>query len=84
VCEAWDGVNLKFTFRRTVDHRLMDQWYEVVQISSSINFKEEEDVIIWKFNSKGIYSVQSLYGVINDRGVRHIHTPVRWKIIVPP
>jgi hypothetical protein len=82
--EAWDGVNLKFNFRRTVNHRVMDQWYEVLQIASSISFKEKDDYIIWKFNSKSIYSVQSLYGVINDRGVRHVHTPIMWKINVPP
>jgi hypothetical protein len=62
---------LKFTFRRTVDSRVMQQWYEVLQIASSISFKEEEDAIIWKFDSKGMYSVQSLYVIVNDRGVRH-------------
>jgi hypothetical protein len=82
--DEWDGVNLKFTVRRTVDHRVMHQWYEVLHIASSIIFKEEEDTIIWKFNSKGIYFVQSLYAIINDRCVRHVYTPVMWKIVVLP
>jgi hypothetical protein len=73
--EAWDDENIKFTYRRIVNHRVMNQWYEVLRIASSISFKEEDDSIIWKFNSKGIYSIQSLYDVINDRGVRHVHTP---------
>jgi hypothetical protein len=84
VQDAWDGVDLKFIFRRTVDIRLIQQWYEVMQIASNISFKDEEDAIIWNFNSKGIYSVQSLYGIINNRDVRHVHTPVMWKIVVPP
>jgi hypothetical protein len=47
VDEAWDGVNLKFTFRRTVNRELMELWEEVKQIASSIQKKDEEDTIIW-------------------------------------
>jgi hypothetical protein len=84
VDEAWDGVNLKFTFRRTVDRELWESWEELKQIASSIHKTDEEDVIIWQFNSSGRYSVQSLYAVINDRGIKQIYTPVMWKIHVPP
>jgi hypothetical protein len=31
----------------------------------------------------GKYSVQSLYAVINDRGIRQFSSPVMWKIPVP-
>jgi hypothetical protein len=34
---------------------------------------DEEDAIIWQFNSSGI----------RDRGVRQIYTPVMWKITTP-
>jgi hypothetical protein len=27
--DAWDGYNLKFTFRRIINRRVMDQWEEV-------------------------------------------------------
>jgi hypothetical protein len=57
----------------------MNQWYELKQIASRVQFAEEEDSIIWKFNSSGKYFVQSLYAVINDRGIRQIFTPVMWK-----
>jgi predicted RNA methylase len=82
--EAWDGVNLKFTFRRTVDRELWESWEELKQIVSSIHKTDEEDAIIWQFNSSGRYSVQSRYAVINDRGIKQIYTPVMWKIHVPP
>jgi hypothetical protein len=36
--EACDGYNLKFTFRRTINRRDMDQWEVVEQIASSIHF----------------------------------------------
>jgi hypothetical protein len=79
-----DGNNLKFTFRRIVDNRIMNQWLEVVQIAYSLDFIEEEDVIIWQFNSLGKYSIQSLYAVVNNGGIKQIYTPVMWKISVPP
>jgi hypothetical protein len=36
--EVCDGYNLKFTFRRTINRRDMDQWEVVEQIASSIHF----------------------------------------------
>jgi hypothetical protein len=82
--EAWDGMALRFTFKRTVNSRQMNQWYELEQIASSINFTDEPDSVIWQLNSAGHYLVQSLYAVVNDRGVRQVFTPVVWKIKVPP
>jgi hypothetical protein len=29
IAEVWDGVTLKFTFRRTVSPQMMDLWREV-------------------------------------------------------
>jgi hypothetical protein len=50
--EAWDGSNLKFTFRRTMDSRLMRQWEELLQVAESIEFREDdEDAVIWQFES---------------------------------
>jgi hypothetical protein len=40
--------------------RAMDQWLELLQITDSVCFSEELDTLIWKFNSSGKYSVQSL------------------------
>jgi hypothetical protein len=82
VDDAWDGMNLKFTFRRIVNREVMGMWEEVKQIASSIHKSDEEDSIIWQFNSTERYSVQSLYVVINDKGVRQVYTPVMWKIHV--
>jgi hypothetical protein len=81
--DAWDGVDLKFSFRRTVDSRLMSQRQEIVQVASSVQFQDEDDAIIWQFESSGRFSVQSLYSVINCRGIKSIYTPVMWKLVVP-
>jgi hypothetical protein len=70
---ACDGVNLKFTFRRTVDNRLMALWLELKQIASSIQLDGGDDTIIWQFNSSGKYYVQSLHTMVNDRAVRDFY-----------
>jgi hypothetical protein len=59
--EAWDGVNLKFTFRRTLNRDIMDQWLELLQIASSIHLIDDEDVIIWQYKSSARFSIQPLY-----------------------
>jgi hypothetical protein len=67
--EAWDGSNLRFTFRRIVDSRLMLQWGDFLRIAESIIPREdEEDAIIWQFESSGGFSVQSLCAIVNNRG----------------
>jgi hypothetical protein len=81
--DAWDGVNLRFTFIRTVDMRLMNMWLELKQIVSLVDLVEEDDSIIWQYNSSSRSSVQSLYAVVNDRGVKPIYTLVMWNISFP-
>jgi hypothetical protein len=63
-------VNLKVAFRRTVDHRLMLQWEELLQICNNIQFTEDRDAIIWQFEYSGRYYMQSLYAIVSDRGVK--------------
>ena len=81
---AWDGVNLKLTFRRAIPERLMLLWEELLQIASTIEFSDNDDDIIWQYDSKGKYSVQSLYSVVSFRGVTPVHVPAVWKLIIPP
>jgi hypothetical protein len=46
VRDAWDGDNLRFTFRRAIDRRLMEQWPELLKIARSIRFTDEKDAIV--------------------------------------
>uniref|UniRef100_A0A0A9GGC5 Reverse transcriptase zinc-binding domain-containing protein n=1 Tax=Arundo donax TaxID=35708 RepID=A0A0A9GGC5_ARUDO len=84
IAEIWDGMNLKCTFRRCVDERLMRMWEEVVQITTTIEFTGEEDGLVWQFHSSGVYSSQSLYRVINFRGTQPVYVPALWRIHIPP
>jgi hypothetical protein len=49
ISELWDGVDLKCTFRRCVDLRLLNLWGEVVNLAADMNFTDEEDALIWQF-----------------------------------
>jgi len=67
-----------------MDDRLEQQWLEVCQLASTISFTSEEDSLIWQFSSKGSYSTQTLYKVINFRGIHSVIVPALWSLKVPP
>jgi hypothetical protein len=46
IAEVWDGVNLKLTFRRCVDHQLMQRWFDLKSIAESIKFDGTVDSLI--------------------------------------
>jgi hypothetical protein len=82
--QVWDGETLKLSFRRSVSERLMELWFELLGIVEEVNLVEEEDQIIWSFCSNGKFSVQSLYAIINHRGVKPVFVQSVWKLKIPP
>jgi hypothetical protein len=76
VAELWDEDNLKRTFHRCVDRRLFDMWDELVNLVTTIDMSDDEDALIWQFQSNRVYSSQSLYSVINFRGVIPVYVHV--------
>jgi hypothetical protein len=56
----------------------------MVWLASTISFIEDEDSSAWQFSSRGVYSSQSLYKVINFRGVILVYVPAIWTLKVPP
>jgi hypothetical protein len=62
----------------------MHRWQDIIQLASTIVFTEEEDALIWTFNSRGVYSSQSLYKVISFRGMKSVFVPAVWNLKVPP
>ena len=84
VAQVWDGVDLKFAFRRCVSPALFDRWLELCQLVGSDSLSEEEIMPLWMLQSSGVYSVRSFYAIINNRGVVPVHTPAVWSLKVPP
>ena len=84
IVDAWDGEQLRLTFRRNFGDNLMRQWYDLVEIAKSIVFTQEDDSLIWQLENKGTYSTSSLYHVINFRGICPVFIPALWKLNVPP
>lgn len=62
----------------------MELWYDLLSIVENVNLVEEEDQIIWSYNSNGRYFVQSLYAVITHRGIIPVYVHAVWKQHIPP
>lgn len=84
VQELWDGNELRCTFRRTVTQTQLHLWDEIVQLASTISYNGEQDEMIWTFNSNGQYSSQSLYKIVNFRGIKPVFRSAIWAIPIPP
>jgi hypothetical protein len=84
IFEIWDGHEMRGNFRRTFTEDMMIQWHELMEVARYISFSNEEDQLIWQYNSFGVYSSSSLYDVINFRGITHIYLPAIWKLKIPP
>ena len=60
ITDVWDGEQLRVTFRRCFDQKLLQQWFEILQFAQSLH-------LMWKIEPKSLYSVKSLYAVVNFR-----------------
>jgi hypothetical protein len=59
-------------------------WFDLVGIMENIVLSNNSDQIIWSFNSSDKFSVQSLYAIINHRGVMPAYEHVVRKVLIPP
>jgi hypothetical protein len=50
-------------------------WEELVNLVSTIEFSGDDDALVWQYQSSGLYSSQSLYAIINFRGVQPVYVP---------
>jgi hypothetical protein len=62
----------------------MLQWYEIIQIAQTLHLDDEDDALIWMWEANGIYSVKSMYAIINFRGVLPVNIHSTWNLKVPP
>jgi hypothetical protein len=75
VREIWDGQQIRGTFRRTFTEEMMMQWHELLVIANNIVLSEDEDQLIWQFETNGVYYSSSMYNLVNFRGVQPVFLP---------
>ena len=51
--------------------------------SSTINLSDRPAILIWRYETKGMYTVKSFYKIINLRGVLHGNVPIVWRKYLP-
>jgi hypothetical protein len=59
-------------------------WWELSSLVEGISLSDEEEQIMWNFTSTGTYAVQSLYEVINHKGITPVFVNTVWKLKIPP
>lgn len=84
IAEIWDGFTLKCIFRRNLNDHLYQMWLEVIELVSTIQISPVEDEMVWQFSSKGTFTTQSLYKIVNFRGISQVHIPAVWGLKIPP
>lgn len=78
------GLTSNLHLGRTVSEQVLNLWWELVELINAINLSDEEDKIFWMYNPSGRYNVQSLYVVVNFRGITPIFISSIWKLHIPP
>ena len=65
LASVWNGVEVKLTFRRNFSEEMMERWYELTEIISSVVYNNDGDALVWQYESNEEYSTQTLYVIIN-------------------
>ena len=55
-----------------------------MQIAQTLRLGAEDDCILWKFEPKGVYNVNSMYVVVNFRGIIPVYVASVWDVNVLP
>jgi hypothetical protein len=45
---------------------MMVQWQEHLVIANTIIFSDDEDQLIWRYETNGVYSSSTMYNLVND------------------
>jgi hypothetical protein len=51
---------------------MMINWLELIEIAKTISFTDENDQLIWQYETNVIYSSSSMYALVNFRGIQPI------------
>lgn len=71
-------------FRRTLIGVLLNDWHQVLHIISTTTLPQGLDHFQWHWDTKGVFTVRSLYLFLNFHGVQPIQLLLWWQLPVPP
>jgi hypothetical protein len=57
---------------------MMVSWLELIEIAKTISYFDENDQLIWQYETNGIYSSSSMYAIVKFRGIQPIYLPSVW------
>lgn len=75
---------LAVSFTRTLTGVNRYEWAEVLKIVHTFQPDHEDDTLHWKWDSKGVYTVESLYQFLNFGGIKELYALTWWTVKTPP
>jgi hypothetical protein len=84
IADVWVEGELRISFRRNFDQNVLQSWDDLLVVVQTLELKDGNDSLVWCYQNSRVYSVQSLYTIINYRSVSPVYVPVVWNIVVPP
>jgi hypothetical protein len=78
------GSRLEALFRRIFSDEIMINWLELIEIAKTVSYSDENDQLIWQYETNGIYSSSSMYALVNFRGIQPVYLPSVWKLKISP
>jgi hypothetical protein len=71
------------SFNRILDSVLSSKLYSLYQSLAEITFNHNQDELIWRWNSTGLFTTKSCYEFIEYRGVSEFTYQKTWSAKIP-
>ena len=82
VQQVISSIPLNVSFRRNLIGRNLDDWQELVYLTSNVQITDSPDRCIWSLHKSGQFSVHSMYAALMDEISLPINKPL-WKLKIP-
>uniref|UniRef100_A0A453A1X4 Reverse transcriptase zinc-binding domain-containing protein n=1 Tax=Aegilops tauschii subsp. strangulata TaxID=200361 RepID=A0A453A1X4_AEGTS len=63
---------------------MMQSWNALFECIKNVRLLSDADTLVWNYEANGIYSVSSLYKIVNFRGAIPGKGPKVWEVKIPP
>ncbi|KAJ4795769.1 RNA-directed DNA polymerase (reverse transcriptase)-related family protein [Rhynchospora pubera] len=83
ISQVWNEGKVKLSLSRGISNPVRSKKTVVLNILNELNLNSEKDSIFWNLDSRGFYSVRSLYSFLNNLGITCNLNHTVWPIKVP-